>query len=65
MVTGQVCAVAVNDKSYLTKVYTEANCLRLVSLNPKYDDIIIDFPPSSDTHIKIYAVIGSDKVVQG
>ncbi|MER0123212.1 XRE family transcriptional regulator [Streptococcus sp. ZJ100] len=63
--SGQVCAVAVNDKSYLKKVYTEANCLRLVSLNPKYDDIIIDFPPSSDTHIKIYAVIGSDKVVQG
>lgn len=62
--SGQVCAVAVNDKSYLKKVYTEDDCLRLVSINPKYDDIIIDFPPAEDTHIKIYAVIGSDKVVQ-
>ncbi|GGE34573.1 hypothetical protein JavanS257_0011 [Streptococcus satellite phage Javan257] len=48
---------------YLKKVYTEDNCLRLVSINPKYDDIIIDFPPSADTHIKIYAVVGSGKVV--
>ncbi|MGT2801011.1 repressor [Streptococcus satellite phage Javan292] len=61
--SGQVCAVAINDKSYLKKVYTEDNCLRLVSINPKYDDIIIDFPPSADTHIKIYAVVGSGKVV--
>lgn len=62
--SGQVCAIAVNDKSYLKKVYTEDDCLRLVSINPKYSDIIIDFPPSSDTHIKIYAVVGSDKVIQ-
>lgn len=61
--SGQVCAVVVNDKTYLKKVYTEEDCLRLVSINPKYGDIVVDFPPSEDTHIKIYAVIGSDKVL--
>ena len=32
--------------------------LRLVSLNDKYEDIILDFPPAEDTHIKIFAVVG-------
>lgn len=61
--SGQVCAVVVNDKTYLKRVYTETNCLRLVSINPAYDDIVIDFPPSEDTHIKIFTVIGSDRTI--
>lgn len=61
--SGQVCAVVVNDKTYLKRVYTEPNALRLVSINPKYSDIVIDFPPSEDTHIKIFSVIGSDRTI--
>lgn len=61
---GQVCAVAVNDETYIKKVYTDKYGLRLVSLNPIYDDIFIDFPPAEDTHIKIYSVVGSAKVVR-
>lgn len=61
--SGQVCAVVVNDKTYLKRVYTEPHALRLVSINPKYSDIVIDFPPTEDTHIKIFSVIGSDRVI--
>lgn len=61
--SGQVCSVVVNDKTYLKRVYTEPNALRLVSINPKYSDIVIDFPPSEDTHIKIFSVIGSDRTI--
>lgn len=65
--SGQVCAVVVNDKTYIKKVYTEPNGLRLVSINPDenlYPDIIIDFPPAEDVHIKIFRVVGKDKVVK-
>ncbi|HFU4222065.1 TPA: helix-turn-helix transcriptional regulator [Streptococcus suis] len=61
--SGQVCAVVVDDKTYLKRVYTESDSLRLVSINKKYEDIEIDFPPSEDTHIKIFSVIGSDRVI--
>lgn len=61
--TGQVCAIAINQESFIKKVYTEENGLRLVSLNPAYPDKFIGFPPDTDIHIKIYTVVGSDKVV--
>ncbi|MBY5025350.1 XRE family transcriptional regulator [Streptococcus suis] len=61
--SGQVCAVVVDDKTYLKRVYTEATGLRLVSINKKYNDITIDFPPSEDTHIKVFSVVGSDRVI--
>lgn len=61
--SGQVCAVVVDDLTYLKRVYTEPNALRLVSINPQYSDIIIDFPPSEDTHIKIFSVVGSDRTI--
>ncbi|HEM6179912.1 LexA family transcriptional regulator [Streptococcus suis] len=61
--SGQVCAVVVDDKTYLKRVYTEATGLRLVSINKKYNDIVIDFPPSEDTHIKVFSVVGSDRVI--
>ncbi|WP_449461340.1 XRE family transcriptional regulator [Streptococcus suis] len=61
--SGQVCAVVVDDKTYLKRVYTESDSLRLVSINKKYNDITIDFPPSEDTHIKVFSVVGSDRVI--
>ncbi|WP_162012537.1 XRE family transcriptional regulator [Streptococcus sp. S784/96/1] len=61
--SGEICAVAVNNKTYLKRVYTEKGQLRLVSINPKYDDIYIDFPPT-DGHIRIYSVVGTDSIVE-
>ncbi|CEY65448.1 XRE family transcriptional regulator [Streptococcus pseudopneumoniae] len=55
---GDLAVIAYGDRSYFKKIYTENGRLRLVSLNDKYEDIILDFPPAEDTHIKIYAVIG-------
>ena len=55
---GDLAVIAYGDRSYFKKIYTENGCLRLVSLNDKYEDIILDFPPAEDTHIKIYAVVG-------
>ncbi|MGT2866627.1 XRE family transcriptional regulator [Streptococcus fryi] len=57
--SGQLCIVVHNGETYFKKVYTEEGGLRLVSLNKKYDDIFIDYPPAEDTYIKIYDVIGS------
>lgn len=62
--SGQVCAVVVDDETFIKKVYTEPNGLRLVSINPAYPDRFIDFPPSGDTHIKIFSVVGSAQVVE-
>ena len=61
---GEVCAVVVDDQTYIKKVYLEPGGLRLVSINPAYPDKFIDFPPSGDTHIKIYSVVGSDEIVK-
>ena len=55
---GDLAVIAYGDRSYFKKIYTENGRLRLVSLNDKYEDIILDFPPAEDTHIKIFAVIG-------
>lgn len=58
---GDLAVIAYGDRSYFKKIYTENGRLRLVSLNDKYEDIILDFPPAEDTHIKIYAVVGVDR----
>ena len=55
---GDLAVIAYGDRSYFKKIYTENGRLRLVSLNDKYEDIILDFPPAEDTHIKIFAVAG-------
>lgn len=55
---GDLAVIAYGDRSYFKKIYTENGHLRLVSLNDKYEDITLDFPPAEDTHIKIYAVVG-------
>ncbi|HEM3666954.1 TPA: helix-turn-helix domain-containing protein [Streptococcus suis] len=57
--SGQLCIVAYNGQTYFKKVYTEDGGLRLVSLNKKYSDIFIEYPPAEDTYIKIYDVVGS------
>ena len=56
--SGNLAVIAYGDRSYFKRIYTENGRLRLVSLNDKYEDIILDFPPAEDTHIKIFAVIG-------
>lgn len=55
---GDLAVIAYGDRSYFKKIYTENGRLRLVSLNDKYEDIILDFPPAEDTHIKIFSVVG-------
>ena len=55
---GDLAVIAYGDRSYFKKIYTENGRLRLVSLKDKYEDIILDFPPAEDTHIKIFAVVG-------
>lgn len=56
--SGNLAVIAYGDRSYFKRIYTENGRLRLVSLNDKYEDIILDFPPAEDTHIKIFAVVG-------
>lgn len=56
--SGDLAVIAYGDRSYFKKIYTENGRLRLVSLNDKYEDIILDFPPAEDTHIKIFSVVG-------
>ena len=55
---GDLAVIAYGHRSHFKKIYTENGRLRLVSLNDKYEDIILDFPPAEDTHIKIFAVAG-------
>lgn len=61
--SGEICAVAYEGKTFIKRIYTEAGHLRLESLNPKYEDIYIDFPPTDGGFIRIYEVIGSDTTV--
>lgn len=39
--SGQFAAIIVDGEAFLKKVYIEDNCLKLVSLNEKYEDIIV------------------------
>lgn len=40
---GAVYAVVCNNQTYIKRVYREENGLRLVSINSKYDDILISY----------------------
>lgn len=62
--SGQVCAVVIDDETFIKKVYTEPNGLRLVSINPAYPDKFVGFPPAGDSHIKIFSVVGSATPVE-
>ena len=61
--SGQLCVIAYDGKTYFKKVYSEPKGLRLVSLNPAYQDIWLDFPPT-DGYIKIFSVVDSFKPVK-
>ncbi|MGT2923891.1 XRE family transcriptional regulator [Streptococcus caviae] len=61
---GDLAVVVYEDRTYFKKVYTEQDQIRLISLNKKYDDICIDFPPAEDSHIKIFSVVGSFKPIE-
>lgn len=37
---GQIGVVTIGDEAFIKKMYIEDDCLRLVSLNKKYDDIV-------------------------
>lgn len=54
---GQLLVIAIEDRTYFKKVYQSENGLRLVSLNPNYDDIHIEL--NQDSHLKAYQVIDS------
>ena len=60
---GQVCAVSYQGRTYVKRVYTEKDRLRLKSINEKYEDIYIDFPPTDGDYLRIYEVIGTDSTV--
>lgn len=40
---GAVYAVVCNNQTYIKRVYREEDGLRLVSINPRYDDILISY----------------------
>lgn len=40
---GAVYAVVCNNQTYIKRVYREENGLRLVSINPKYEDLFISY----------------------
>lgn len=54
---GQLMVIALDDRSFFKRVYQKGDQLRLVSLNPDYEDIYYDL--TQDLHIKAYQVIGS------
>ena len=57
---GGVYAVDYEGKAFLKEVYFEGDSIRLVSLNKKYDDIIIDLPVDPGTYLNIVGkVVGS------
>ena len=57
---GGIYAVDYDGKTFLKKVYFEGGYIRLVSLNKKYDDIVIDLPVEQGTYLNIVGkVVGS------
>jgi peptidase S24-like protein len=57
---GGIYAVDYDGKSFFKKVYFEGDYIRLVSLNKKYSDIIINLPVEPDTYLNIVGkVVGT------
>lgn len=52
-INGAIYAVDYDGKTYLKKVFLEDNKFRLVSINDKYDDIIIDIPVDEEIYFNI------------
>ena len=62
---GGIYAVDYDGESYLKKVFFEGDRIRLVSLNKKYDDIIIELPVEPSTYLNIVGkVVGSFKPIE-
>ena len=55
---GAVYAVSCNSQTYIKRVYREENGLRLVSINPKYQDIFLSY----DEDPRIVGIIVGDFV---
>lgn len=51
--SGGIYAVDYDGKSFLKKVYLKDNQFIMSSINPKYEDIIIDLPVPDDTYLNI------------
>lgn len=52
-IQGAVYAVDYNNKTYMKKLYNDGHQFRLVSINDKYDDILIDIPVDEDIYFNI------------
>lgn len=52
-VNGAIYAIDYDGKTYLKKVYLEDNQFRLVSINDKYDDILINLPVDGGLYFNI------------
>ena len=50
---GAVYAVVCNNQTYIKRVYREEEGLRLVSINPRYDDIFISY----DEDLRVVGII--------
>lgn len=51
--SGGIYAVDYDGKSFLKKVYLKDNQFIMSSINPKYEDIVIDLPIPEDTYLNI------------
>ena len=59
-IQGGIYAVDYDGKTFLKKVYFEGDLIRLVSLNKKYDDIVISLPVDPYMYLNIVGkVVGS------
>ncbi len=52
-INGDVYVIDYNSKSYIKKLYNDGDRFRLVSINKKYDNIIIDIPIDGDIYFNI------------
>lgn len=52
-INGDVYVIDYNSKSYIKKLYNDGDRFRLVSINKKYENIIIDIPVNDDVYFNI------------
>ena len=59
---GAVYAVVCNNQTYIKRVYREENGLRLVSINPKYEDMFISY---DDDPRVVGIIVGNFRPLEG